>query len=189
MRVIVRPGRVTDAEHLRAIETAAGERFAEVGMPEIAADEPMSGDVLAGYSRAGRCWVAAGEGDRPLGYAVVDVIDGCAHVEQISVHPRHQGQGLGRALLDAVEAWAAGRGLKGLTLTTFREVPWNRPLYEHLGFRVLTEVELTPGLRTVHDEEARHGIDPALRVCMYRPLTRAGAAGPSASGPRGRPGS
>lgn len=180
MRATVRPCRAGDIEQLRAIEVAAGARYAEVGMPEIAGDEPMSPEVMARYSRDGRCWVAVREGDRPAGYAVVDRLDRCAHVEQISVDPRHQGRGLGRALLAAVERWAAGQGLRGLTLTTFRDVPWNRPLYEHLGFRALPEGELTPGLRALRGEEARHGLDPALRVCMYRPLTRGGGADPSA---------
>lgn len=182
----IRPCRVTEVEALRSIEAAAGARFAEVGMPEIAADEPMSAGVLARYCRCGRCWVAAGEDDRAVGYAVVDLLDGYAHVEQVSVHPRWQGQGLGRALLDAVEEWAWGQELRGLTLTTFRDVPWNRPLYEHLGFRVLSEAELSPGLRARRTEEAEHGLRPALRVCMYRALSpprgAPAAADPSASG-------
>ena len=123
---------------------------------------------------------------------VADVIEGCAHVQQISVHPRGQGQGLGRALVEAVEQWAAGEGLRGLTLTTFRDVAWNRPLYEHLGFRTLSEEELTPGLRRLRAEEARYGLRPELRVCMYRPLRpptgSAGAADPSASESPERPG-
>lgn len=170
-------------EALRAIEVAAGERFADIGMPEIAADEPLSAEVLGRYCRDGRCWVAPDASDQPVGYVLADVVDGCAHVEQLSVHPRHQGRGLGRALLTAVERWAAGTGLPGLTLTTFADVPWNRPLYEHLGFRVLDEAELTPGLRALRREEAR--LSPALRVCMYRPLTPATSGGggdPSASG-------
>lgn len=36
-------------------------------------------------------------------YVVVELIDGCAHIEQVSVEPGHQGQGLGRALINEVE--------------------------------------------------------------------------------------
>ena len=105
-----------------------------------------------------------------MGYVVVDVVDGCAHVEQVSVRPDHQGTGVGRALLDRVAAWAQARSMPALTLTTFADVPWNRPLYEHLGFRVLAEGELSPGLRAVRDAEAAHGLDPTNRVCMRRDL-------------------
>jgi hypothetical protein len=45
-------------------------------------------------------------------------------------------------------------------------VAWNRPLYEHLGFRVLDEQELGPELRVVRDRETADGLDPDVRVCM-----------------------
>ena len=41
------------------IERAAGRLFIEVGMPEIAADEPLPLAVLEGYRAAGRAWVVA----------------------------------------------------------------------------------------------------------------------------------
>jgi GNAT superfamily N-acetyltransferase len=145
--------------------------FAEIGLPEIAQDEPMSAEALAAYANAGRSWVATGQGDRVVGYVVVDLIDGCAHVEQVTVEPDHQGQGLGRALIDEVDRWAATAGIEAITLTTFADVPWNRPLYEHLGFRVLGEEEVTPGLRARQAAEAAAlGVDPETRVSMRRPV-------------------
>lgn len=139
-------------------------------MPEIAEEEPMEADRLAGYAAAGRCWVVVDDVDAPVGYVVVDIIDGAAHVEQLSVVASHQGRGLGAALLDAVERWARQRRLEALTLTTFSHVPWNRPWYEHLGFRTLGDDELSAGLRAVRATEAANGLDPALRVVMRRNL-------------------
>ena len=169
---MIRPARPEESERLRAIERDAGRRFADVGLPEVAADEPPAAERLAAYAEAGRCWVALGADAAPAGYVIVDVVDGCAHVEQVSVVPDHQGSGLGRRLLEAVEAWAADRGLAALTLTTFTDVPWNRPLYEHLGFRTLRQGELGPGLAAVRDAETAHGLDPARRVVMRRELPR-----------------
>ena len=40
--------------------------------------------------------------------------------------------------------------------------------YERLGFRSLTDDELTPALRAVVDHEAELGLDPAARVVMRR---------------------
>ena len=57
-----------------------------------------------------------------------------------------------------------------MTLTTFRHVPWNQPLYEHLGYRELTDGEIGPELRSLMAEEAAHGLDPALRVAMRKDL-------------------
>jgi len=53
-------------------------------------------------------------------------------------------------------------------LTTFTDVPWNRPLYAHLGFRVLPEAAVGPGLRRIRDAETAAGLDPTERVVMRR---------------------
>jgi GNAT superfamily N-acetyltransferase len=153
---------------LQDIERAAGESFREIGMPEIADDEPFPLDVLATYRRAGRAWVAVD--DRPIAYLVADLVDGNLHVEQVSVHPDSARRGIGRALLDHVADQAAADGFPALTLTTFTEVPWNAPYYRRCGFRCLEEGELTPGLREVLDREAAHGLDRWPRACMRREL-------------------
>lgn len=125
---------------------------------------------LVSYAEAGRAWVAVDADDRPEGYVVVDVLDGCAHIEQISVAPEAQGRGLARALLDEVACWAQTQGMPALTLTTFTDVPWNAPLYAHLGFEVVEEADLADDLRGRRDEEAGHGLDPDVRCCMRRDL-------------------
>jgi tRNA(Met) C34 N-acetyltransferase TmcA len=97
-----------------------------------------------------------------------EVIDGCAHVEQVSVHPTHARQGIGRQLLDQVETWARDRNLPALTLTTFRNVPWNAPYYENLGFEELTTPG--PGLAEIVRHETERGLAPNSRVCLRRPV-------------------
>jgi ribosomal protein S18 acetylase RimI-like enzyme len=142
-------------------------------MPEIAAHEPMTVDAMDAYRRSGRAWVlltAEAPDATPVGYALVDVVDGAAHIEQVSVDPAFARQGLGRRLIDHVAAEARGETRTAVTLTTFRDVPWNAPYYQRCGFRVLAESELGPELRAKRDAEATHGLDPALRVCMRRDL-------------------
>jgi ribosomal protein S18 acetylase RimI-like enzyme len=142
-------------------------------MPAIAAAEPEPLEALVAYRRAGRAWVLVPDDDpagSPVAYTLVDVVDGAAHVEQISVDPGFARRGLGRRLLDHVAAEARGEGRSAMTLTTFRDVPWNAPYYERCGFRVLAEHELGPELRTKREAEAALGLDPALRVCMRREL-------------------
>ena len=170
----IRPTRAEDGGALIEIERAAGERFRDIGMPEIADDDPGSLDELAAYASHGRSWAAVDDAGSPVGYVLVDLIDGNAHIEQISVAPAAQGNGIGRALIDHVAAWAREHGVPALTLTTFRDVPWNAPLYEHLGFRVLAESELGPELRALRTTEAAHGLDPATRACMTRPVHTGG---------------
>ncbi len=173
--VQVRPARADDGERLREIERRAGERFREVDLSAIADDEPMTVDQLAEYAADGRSFVATLDVDGPgtdlvVGYVVVELVDGNAHIEQISVDPAVQGKGVGRALLERVEQFARSRSSATLTLTTFRDVPWNAPLYEHLGFRVLRDDELGPELIALIADEAAHGLDPEQRGAMARPV-------------------
>jgi ribosomal protein S18 acetylase RimI-like enzyme/catechol 2,3-dioxygenase-like lactoylglutathione lyase family enzyme len=168
---VIRPARPDDGAVLREIERRAGERFRDVDLPEVADHEPASVDELACYAEEQRSWVLVDDTDEPIGYVLVDVVDGCAHIEQVSVRPEHQGSGLGGLLVEHVRTWAGKSGLSAVTLTTFSDVAWNMPLYEHLGFRVLSESEIGPELREVRDKETAQGLDPAKRVCMRWELT------------------
>ncbi len=166
----IRPTTSADGPKLPAIEIRAGEQFRDTKYAAVADHAPTSVDELTAYARAGRSWVAVEGDDDPIGYVVVDVIDGLAHIEQVSVLPEHQGRGIGRGLIDAAEQWARGAGRPALTLTTFTDVAWNAPLYRRLGFTVLAEPDIGPELRAVRAVEAAHGLDPATRVCMHKLL-------------------
>jgi GNAT superfamily N-acetyltransferase len=141
-------------------------------MGYVTEHEPMSTEELTEYACEGRSWVATDSDDKPVGYVIVDVVAGCAHIEQVSVHPDHQGAGFGRALISEVEQWATEHGLAAVTLTTFNDVPWNRPLYEHLGYAVLDDYELSPELQQIRDAETSRGLDPSTRVCMRKEISR-----------------
>ncbi|MGC0420233.1 GNAT family N-acetyltransferase [Embleya sp. AB8] len=164
MTELIRMPQVAELERLREIEVAAGVPFAAVGMPEIAADEPLSVAELARYRDDGRCLVV---GEPALAYVIWDLVDGAAHIEQVSVHPDAARRGLGRALLDRVQEES---GL-ALTLTTFVDVAWNAPYYARLGFRMLDAAEVTPGLAAIRAHEAAVGLDRWPRVCMRRPVS------------------
>ncbi|EPJ34256.1 hypothetical protein STAFG_8665 [Streptomyces afghaniensis 772] len=166
----IRPATAAELPALQDIERAAGAPFRDLGMPEIADDEPPALDVLERYREAGRCWVAADERDHPAAYLVAEPVDGALHIEQVSVHPRAARRGVGRHLLAHAADRAREEGLSALTLTTFAEVPWNAPYYARLGFRTLSEADLTPGLRRIRATEAEHGLDRRPRVCMRAPL-------------------
>jgi GNAT superfamily N-acetyltransferase len=169
--VRIRAARTDDGPEMRDIERLAGARFREVGMDNVADAEPAPLEVLSRYAADGRSWVAVDDSDRAVAYVIVDVVDAAAHIEQISVRPDLQGAGVGRALIARVRAWASTSGKPAISLTTFASVPWNGPLYEHLGFTALGEDEIGPELRSLRDAETRHGLDPTLRVCMRLDLS------------------
>jgi GNAT superfamily N-acetyltransferase len=166
--VRIRPVAPDELEILRDIERAAGRSFREIGMPEIADDEPLPVETLEAYRRAGRAWTTVDAADRPVAYMITDLVDGNVHIEQVSVHPDHARRGLGRALLDRAWERARADGVPALTLTTFADVPWNAPYYLRCGFRILAENRWTPGLRAIRQQEAAHGLDRWPRVCMRR---------------------
>ena len=168
--VAIRAARPSELSALQDIERAAGEMFREIGMAAIADDEPWSLEMLAGYLKASRLWVVSDLQDRPVGYLMADLVDGCLHVEQVSVHTGSARRGLGRALLEHVADHAAADGRPALTLTTFLHVPWNAPYYARCGFRILDDAQLTPGLRNIRQHETAIGLDRWSRVCMRRDL-------------------
>jgi GNAT superfamily N-acetyltransferase len=172
----VRPAREDDLPLLRDIERAAGRAFAALGMDLVAEDEPPSTATLREYARAGRAWVLAGDDDHPVAYLLADEVDGCAHLEQVSVHPDAAGNGYGRELVRHLVAWAGERGLPAVTLTTYTDVPWNGPYYRRLGFQPVEPDRLTPGLREIRRHEAAHGLDrwprSVLRLEVAPPARR-----------------
>lgn len=169
-RVTVLPAEDAEIPLLRTIEVDAGRVFRDVGMDEVAGDEAQPVEEYRRRQRAGHLWVVD-EGAGPVGYLMVDLVDGNAHIEQISVLESSARRGLGRMLIEHTAGWAASRGYPALTLTTFRDVPWNAPFYRRAGFRDLPVAEETPGLRALRAHEASLGLDRCgPRLCMRRRL-------------------
>lgn len=169
MLVRIRTSTIEELPVLQEIERAAGLCFRDIGMDEVADDEPLSLEELCHYQREGRAWVAVDDTDRAMAYLITEPVDGNVHIEQVSVHPDSARRGVGRALIEHTAARAAAEGVPALTLTTFVDVAWNAPYYAaRCGFRTLTEAELTPGLRAIRRSEAGHGLDRWPRVCMRR---------------------
>jgi len=156
----------SDLGLLPAIEQAAAQLFAGYGGSE--SDDALVSEDAEALARAlaeGRVWVAAFHGE-PVGFALATIVDGCGHVHEIDVLPRYGRHGLGRALMDAVCAWAAGRRFPAVTLSTRLDVPFNGPFYARLGFAVLRDAQLTPGLRRLRTEEAARGLAIDRRAIM-----------------------
>jgi GNAT superfamily N-acetyltransferase len=158
----IRVARPDEYEALRAIEEAADAMFLDVGIGPFHQSEeenhlPSAALVLAA-------------GDPPVGFACVELVDGAAHLWQVSVHPGAARRGIGLALVQAVCTWAAELGLPAVTLTTFRDVPWNGPFYARLGFAEVGD--MTPGLAAMREHERAIGDDDfGPRIAMRKDLT------------------
>lgn len=139
-------------------------------MGEVADDAPPTIAELAAFARDGRAWVSTDHADKPVAYLLVEVVDGDAHIEQVSVHPDYAHRRIGESLMDVAAAWAQQHGMAALTLSTYAEVPWNGPYYQRLGFLVVPANEQGADVLAVRRAEAARGLDRWPRVVMRRPL-------------------
>jgi GNAT superfamily N-acetyltransferase len=166
-RYTIAPARPKDLEMLPAIELAAA-RLLAGHAPDSILNETTSPENLLAAQRNGHLWVARAD-DVPVGFAHVEVLEpAVAHLEEIDVHPDHGRRGLGTRLVTAICAWAVTAGYRSVTLTTFRDVPWNMPFYARLGFEIVTAEALSPALQAIVRDETRRGLDPTRRVVMQR---------------------
>ncbi len=156
-------------EHLAlipAIEVAAASLFSETDLPEHIRCSVTDPGTLRYARNNSRLWVALGDADQPVGFAMADVVDGHAHLDEMDVLPDYGRRGIGTRLVKTVKEWACLSGFYALTLVTFRHLPWNAPFYEKLGFVRLNWAELGDGLAGLIEEEAEVGIDIRNRIGM-----------------------
>lgn len=165
----VRPARAADLRRIGPIEDAGGPMFEE-------AFGDLTGDVLLSPAPRGGdrldtpgFLLVVGPVGAPVGFAHVEIIDGFAHLAQLSVLPEETRRGLGTALVRAAmdEAWQLGFDV--MSLTTYRDLPWNGPFYAGLGFVEVEDPE--PFLVRQRDVERRLGLDQhGPRVVMAADL-------------------
>ena len=159
---LARPG---DVGNLAVIERAAA-RLLVGHATESALTDVTPLPVFRTAQAAGRLWVALHD-DTPVGFAHVEILEPTqAHLEELDVHPEHARRGLGRALVAEVCRWAGEHGYAAVTLTTFRDVPWNMPFYTRAGFEEVAADAVSPALRAVQEDEMRRGLDWSRRVVM-----------------------
>ncbi|HEV2567334.1 GNAT family N-acetyltransferase [Sphingomonas sp.] len=167
MSLSIRIAKAEDAAALPAIERAAGALFRALpDLAWIADGEPMAEAAYRLLIAQGHCWVA-GEKDRLVGFLAAERAGPELHIVELSVLPEKQGIGIGRALIQAALTRAENDALTGVTLTTFRDVPWNAPFYARLGFKEVPPRALNARLAGIRAKESRQGL-PAERRCAMR---------------------
>jgi GNAT superfamily N-acetyltransferase len=165
---VIRPARVDDIPQLIAIEVASGELFLAIGMDSVAQDPPMPAEQFASFIESATAFVEVDTADKRMGYILVEPHEHRAFIEQVTILPRHAHHGIGAALIMRAEGLARHRGLSGLLLTTYRDVPWNAPYYARLGFDIVDESQWTPWMTARVALEASRGLAIRPRVIMAR---------------------
>lgn len=167
--ISIRFATIDDIEVVRVIEREAGQRFLSTEFARHASDEPDDAFTLKARIDAGELIVAC-ESSSPIAFVMFCVIGADVYVEEIDVLPSHAGRRIGAALLDRVACLGRERGLKALILSTFRDVPFNGPYYQRIGFYGLEDAELSPALLAIRAEHSQKGLDETQRVFMRRKI-------------------
>jgi predicted N-acetyltransferase YhbS len=167
MAYTIRRAEPSEYALLPEIERAAATLFESVAWLDLQHDEPSSVEFIEAIARDGAVFVAADDHGRPVGFALAGFLDRELHIYELDVAPRHGRRGLGRGLVDAACAFAAAEGAPAVTLSTFRDVPWNGPFYAKAGFREVPRNRWTPAFHLLHHRETELGL-PVDRRCFMR---------------------
>ena len=168
---------LADCEHLLAIpaiEIAAAAMFPEADLPVEVRYLVTEDELLRQAQSEARLWVALTDDRTPVGFALADIVDGVAHLDEMDVLPDYGRQGIGTRLVRTFIDWARSRNISALTLITFRHLPWNAPFYEKMGFVAMEPAEPGAELANLLVEEGQAGIDLRKRLCMKLDLTKTG---------------
>lgn len=166
---VIRSRRAEDDPLLVGVENRAAELFRDHGYAGIAEDPIANVEELRAMIGTNQVWVATTDADEPVGYAVAGRLGEFFHLRELSVDPVHGRRGIGAALVRTVIAAANAAEAAGISLTTFRSVPFNAPFYAKLGFSELPLAQAPRALSDAFRNELPAGIAESERVLMVRP--------------------
>ena len=110
--------------------------------------------------------LAALHDDRIIGFAAIGVVGRDLHLSELSVARAHQRCGVGSLLIRAMMIDARNSGYRAITLNTYRDIPWNGPLYARFGFVEVENLEGRPHLVQSRDGAAAIGMPMERRCAM-----------------------
>ncbi len=118
---------------IRRMSGADLETVAE--LEKLCFSEPWSYRILeAGVHSPYDVYYVWEQEGRVLGYCNLRVLAGEGEIERIAVHPDCRRLGLGRKMMEAMEAYASARGVSAVSLEVRKSNAAARNLYESCGF-------------------------------------------------------
>jgi GNAT superfamily N-acetyltransferase len=166
----IRSARMEELPLLSGIEQSAARLFLDTPYAFLVNDKPLSLDFVQQQFSAGRVWVAVDCHETVLGYEIAREVDETFYLQQIDVEPEHGRRGIGSALVKTVCDRAKQQGYEIVSLSTFRDLPWNAPFYSKLGFHPVDEAKLTTGFQQIRLKELQAGLPIGDRVILHRRL-------------------
>jgi ribosomal protein S18 acetylase RimI-like enzyme len=139
---VIRRARREDIAPIEALVDAAYRHYVpRIGLRPLPMDDNYQGRIARGEA------YVAGD-DEVEGVLVLVPHEEYLLIDNVAVDPRHQGRGLGKALMSFAESHARAIGREELRLYTNVKMVENRALYARLGYEEIDEVEI----------EGRHGV-------------------------------
>ena len=162
----LRLARKSDAQAFHDVEEdAAGLLRSEPLLENIPIPPSTSAEHHAKTIAKGRSLTAA-IGEQVIGFAAAAPVGRELHLNELSVLRAHQQRGIGATLLGALKIDARNSGFRAITLSTFREVPWNAPFYARHGFVEVVNLEEHPHLAESLAGAVELGIPAETRCAM-----------------------
>lgn len=158
-----------EAPRLLAISLAGDALLIKAGRGELAKAAPVPLDDFVRFLIAHEIFVAFEKASgEPVGFAAARDIADLYWLSALSVDPDHGRQGIGAALLEAVTQRARWFFHRALGLTTYVDIAFNRPFYEHHGFMTVARKDLDGMLEARLVEETPPGAAVQDRVVMVK---------------------
>lgn len=158
-------------DELNAIERRAARQFPAGRIPDPM--PTLTPAFLRSAGEAGLLFVACLDGQRVahrrVGFAAGRIQGPFLHLSEVSVDPDFGRRGIGRGLVERIVKASRERHLRGTTLTTFSDLPWNRPFYESIGFRVIEGAALTAPLAAALAAERQQGLIRRVAMLLSNP--------------------
>lgn len=163
---IIRRPRTSDIPLLAEVERSAAQLFRSTDLESLADGATLDPYILITLANAGYLWVATDRYDHPIGFLGGNYLNGNFHIIELSVAKSYQGRGIGSALMSTMVQQVRLEGYRSITLTTFKDLPWNAPWYAKMGFVEVKAQEMGREFEKLVESEAQHGLDPKRRCVM-----------------------
>lgn len=170
-KILLRPARIEEIPVLQDIDLAASALFEPTGLIDEGPDgpQPIPEKNLAEGIKSRNLTLAEFTPDnRPVGFALCRQVRPDLYLDQISVHPEFGRRGLGGRLLNAVISHGDALSLRGVVLSTFRDLKWNGPFYAAHGFEEIPRHQMKTWMFDLEALQAE-SMDVSLRCFMRRP--------------------
>ena len=171
----IRAARADEVELLQNIDLKSAELFLGEGLidfgPEGVPVDPIPEDRIRLSLGEALVWVIAESSDYPVGFALASERGRDLYLDQVSVVPEFGRRGLGERLVRHVLEFAQTEGFERVSLSTFRDVPWNGPFYRRLGFKEIPSSRYANWQKELTEIQSQT-MDVSKRCFMQRSVKR-----------------